>query len=131
MIGDAAFNITEWDWLKLSLDVLGLRSRGNYVSIHYQFDDTERTITCLIHWSWSDTVKKEKVSREKNFEVYLGWYKSQVQQINKIMERLPQMKASFDFNKHFSLRMMQETPGMSPNMICAITGDDVSWGPGY
>jgi len=131
MIGDAEFNITEWDWLKLSLDVLGLRSKGNYVSTHYQFDDTARTITCLIHWSWSDNAKKEKVSREKNLEVYLGWYKSQVQQIKQIMERLPQMKASFDFNKHFILKMLQETPGMSPNLICRFEGNKVVWGPSY
>lgn len=131
MIGDAIFKVTEWDWLKIQLDLEALKSRGNYVSKHYCFDDDNRTITCSISWKYSKEEKTEKVLKRENLEVYMGWLKAEQMIIKKIMEPLSNMRTSFNLKKHFILEMLQETPGMSPNLICQIKGDEITWWPGY
>ena len=42
LVGDNIFKVTEWDWLKIQLELESIKSRGNYVSKHYRFDDENR-----------------------------------------------------------------------------------------
>jgi len=132
MIGDDFFQVTEWDWLKLQLDVVALKSRGNYVSKLYHFNDDKRTITCSVYLSDLQEERTRQVSRQEDLETYMDWLRSEQMIISKLMERLPKMQSSFDFKKQFVLEILQERPGgMSPHMICRIEGDEVIWGPGY
>ncbi len=77
MIGDNIFEVTEWEWLKIQLELESIKSRGNYVSKHYRFDDDNRKITCLIYWKYSKEEKTREVSRQQKLEVYMGWLKTE------------------------------------------------------
>ncbi len=128
MSTDAPFEVTEWDWFKLQLELSALRGRGQSVGKLYYFCDKDKTVTFSLYWLLDPKEKTSRVSREKHLEAYMSWLIHEKRLISELLGRMPILRSSFRVEEHLTFNVLYQYRGdTSPMLACQIKGKNVEW----
>lgn len=133
---DAAYRLTEWEWLKLQLTVF--RFHSEMLSTSYEFRDGESRffektwapkpaeIACMIFGRHTTELLRLRKSREEQLEYYRAWMELERAKIERAAKSLPTLKRQFDSQIHVAFVIMHHY-GMGSSRVCMFWRDVVTW----
>ena len=123
---EARFNLTEWDWFEVQLQLYALQRRASLFSFFFEFEEADY-IVCRMHGTSIEEVLRETAKKEILFGDYFsGWTRSVKRDVARLLKRLPLLSAEFDVEENLVFHIMWDY-GMGAELICRIRGEDVLW----
>jgi hypothetical protein len=121
------FNVTEWDWFKLQLQIYALQRRAALFSFFFEFKEEPYSVVCSMHGvSIEDTLKEETDKSILYGEYFSTWVRPIKEDIAKVLTTLPKLGQEFDLEKDLQVEIMHDY-GMGASLICRIIGSEVFW----
>lgn len=126
-IKEAKYNVSEWEWLKLQLEIYALKYKSEMYSVLFDFTSGKRyKIICKIFSKHAYTMIANKTARAEQLEYYEDWAEKEKQVIKEILNSLPILKKTIDLNKDVEYQIMYSY-GMGASLICAFKNKKVDW----
>ena len=116
---------TEWEWLKLRLEVHSLLNRGSEYCEMFEFDQ-EIPISCRIQSSSIDRMVSRKMPRKEQLVCYRSWARSVKRHVEEILAGLPVLRREFDPDRHLVVEIMRDY-GTGAYRFCSLRGKHVHW----
>ena len=124
---DTPFTVTEWDWLKLQLEMYSIEHRSEMYSVLFNFQsDKQGRIICMIYGKHADTMVENKAAKKEQLEYYKSWVRVEKQQIKKALKALPVLRREFNVDKDVVFRIMHHY-GMGWSVICEFVEKKIEW----
>jgi hypothetical protein len=124
---DVPFTVTEWEWLKLQLEIRTIRSETASLWIkRFNFDDENGKVICLI---WCDTARKmvnKKASRDEQISFYETWVSSEQLIFKETLQTLPTLREQFNIEKDLVFQILFDY-GMGSSLICEYRSGEFIW----
>src|SRR5688572_18674142 len=116
------YNVTEWDWFKLQLQIYALQRRAGLFSFFFEFKEEINCVVCSMHGVSIEDTLKETTEKSILFEDYFSsWIRSVNREIAKILAALPSLSQEFDIEKNLEFEIMHDY-GMGASFVCRIVG---------
>ena len=137
MLGEAAYPLTEWNWLKTQLRLRALELNGQkFVTRYTFFDDKEggplssgfpdAIIQCSFWCETTDRLLEEKAPRANHLRFYPSWVEAEYQGLNRIVALLPTLSQEFQPKKHLLFTILHDYGGGSV-AVCHFYGGTIHW----
>jgi hypothetical protein len=122
---DTPYNVTEWEWLKLQLQVRALLKQGSEHGESFEFDQGA-PICCRVYCSSIERMLNSKVSRKQQLICYRSWARGVKQDVEEVLANLPVLKREFDPDGDVIVEIMCDY-GTGAYRVCALKGKHVEW----
>lgn len=124
---DTIFNVTEWDWFKLQLELYALKYRAEMYSVLFDFEsDKKGRILCRIFGKYAETMLANNATRTEQLEYYKDWVGKEKQAIGEILKSIPVLNKTLDLQKNVVYQIMYSY-GMGATLICEFKEGKVVW----
>jgi len=123
------FDVSEWDWFKLQLELYALKYCAEMYSVSFYFEsDRQGRILCRIFGKHAETMLANNATRTEQLEYYKDWVGKERQAISEILKSIPLLNKTFDLEKNVVYQIMYSY-GMGATLICEFKGGKVIWPP--
>jgi hypothetical protein len=123
---DTPYTITEWDWLKVRLQLHAVWIRSTMYAVDFDFDREDGRLGCLIYGKHASTMVRERATHKEQLEYYRGWVQMEKDFIRKILKGLPVLRRELQLERDVVFLIM-DNYGMGSIPICQIVGRKVVW----
>ena len=118
--------ISEWEWLKLKLEMLALHEKAPACTLGFSFDDQTGKITCSFWYEVTVQLVQARASQEEQLSYYETWVTNAKYQINRVLQTIPVLSTEFDVDRDVEYEVLYDY-GMGATLVCRFSANGVYW----